>query len=206
MPNSSRVALAWHTAVGNTPFGVISFCHYAGVRASAGRRLSGSQDYKCICFLCSALQNPLQHGWGGGGDGQGEGRRRRQRRGASRRRRGRQQRRPRATLFNCALTSAYCAPRIASQRAAPGIEPGTSRTRSENHCHSTRKPMLRPFRHTQRQSVAVITSRGSFFLAHFGSQGLLRGLNPGPLAPEARIMPLDQAANCCKHTPVLPNG
>ena len=25
-------------------------------------------------------------------------------------------------------------------------------------------------------------------------QGLLRELNPGPLAPEARIMPLDQAA------------
>ena len=27
-------------------------------------------------------------------------------------------------------------------------------------------------------------------------QGLLRELNPGPLAPEARIMPLDQAAKC----------
>ena len=26
-------------------------------------------------------------------------------------------------------------------------------------------------------------------------EGLLRELNPGPLAPEARIMPLDQAAN-----------
>jgi hypothetical protein len=26
--------------------------------------------------------------------------------------------------------------------------------------------------------------------------GLLRELNPGPLAPEARIMPLDQAASC----------
>ena len=26
-------------------------------------------------------------------------------------------------------------------------------------------------------------------------QGLLRELNPGPLAPEARIMPLDQAAS-----------
>ena len=26
-------------------------------------------------------------------------------------------------------------------------------------------------------------------------RGLLRELNPGPLAPEARIMPLDQAAN-----------
>ena len=29
---------------------------------------------------------------------------------------------------------------------------------------------------------------------HFG-KGLLRELNPGPLAPEARIIPLDQAAN-----------
>ena len=29
-------------------------------------------------------------------------------------------------------------------------------------------------------------------------QGLLRELNPGPLAPEARIMPLDQAATCFK--------
>ena len=29
------------------------------------------------------------------------------------------------------------------------------------------------------------------------SLGLLRELNPGPLAPEARIMPLDQAASWC---------
>ena len=28
-----------------------------------------------------------------------------------------------------------------------------------------------------------------------GGKGLLRELNPGPLAPEARIIPLDQAAN-----------
>ena len=28
-----------------------------------------------------------------------------------------------------------------------------------------------------------------------GGHGLLRELSPGPLAPEARIMPLDQAAN-----------
>ena len=27
-------------------------------------------------------------------------------------------------------------------------------------------------------------------------KGLLRELSPGPLAPEARIMPLDQAASC----------
>ena len=30
-------------------------------------------------------------------------------------------------------------------------------------------------------------------------KGLLRELNPGPLAPEARIMPLDQAANWDQH-------
>ena len=30
----------------------------------------------------------------------------------------------------------------------------------------------------------------------FNIKGLLRELNPGPLAPEARIMPLDQAASC----------
>ena len=29
----------------------------------------------------------------------------------------------------------------------------------------------------------------------FESKGLLRELNPGPLAPEARIIPLDQAAD-----------
>ena len=29
-------------------------------------------------------------------------------------------------------------------------------------------------------------------------KGLLRELNPGPLAPEARIMPLDQAANATR--------
>ena len=43
-----------------------------------------------------------------------------------------------------------------------------------------------------------------------GLKGLLRELNPGPLAPEARIMPLDQAANvhlavCCM-TPHLTHG
>ena len=43
------------------------------MRASAGRQLSGRQDYHCVCCLCSALQNPLQRGWGGGGDGDGGG-------------------------------------------------------------------------------------------------------------------------------------
>ena len=32
--------------------------------------------------------------------------------------------------------------------------------------------------------------------AHDIAQGLLQELNPGPLAPEARNIPLDQAANC----------
>ena len=40
----------------------------------------------------------------------------------------------------------------------------------------------------------------SFFAEEQGAEqslhGLLRELNPGPLAPEARIMPLDQAASC----------
>ena len=33
--------------------------------------------------------------------------------------------------------------------------------------------------------------------------GLLRELNPGPLAPEARIMPLDQAASWQRHEPAI---
>ena len=38
----------------------------------------------------------------------------------------------------------------------------------------------------------------SVICAHEGAmvKGLLRELNPGPLAPEARIMPPDQAASC----------
>ena len=36
-----------------------------------------------------------------------------------------------------------------------------------------------------------------YALAHgSGNKGLFRELNPGPLAPEARIMPLDQTASC----------
>ena len=35
---------------------------------------------------------------------------------------------------------------------------------------------------------------GSFTITTMCCKGLLRELNPGPLAPEARIMPLDQAA------------
>ena len=35
----------------------------------------------------------------------------------------------------------------------------------------------------------------AFVLERVLSKGLLRELSPGPLAPEARIMPLDQAAS-----------
>ena len=44
---------------------------------------------------------------------------------------------------------------------------------------------------TEWQSVTVITSEGKFRSGAHGAEGLLRELNPGPLAPEARIMPLD---------------
>ena len=48
---------------------------------------------------------------------------------------------------------------------------------------------------TEWQTVRVITSEGKFRSGTAGAEGLLRELNPGHLAPEARIMPLDQAAN-----------
>ena len=44
---------------------------------------------------------------------------------------------------------------------------------------------------TARGLIPFGQSRGQLC----ADQGLLRELNPGPLAPEARIMPLDQAAN-----------
>ena len=42
--------------------------------------------------------------------------------------------------------------------------------------------------------VVLGSKRKSSCLACRKKHGLLRELNPGPLAPEARIMPLDQAA------------
>ena len=36
-----------------------------------------------------------------------------------------------------------------------------------------------------------------------GEKGLLRELNPGPLAPEARIIPLDQAADSISANAIL---
>ena len=43
--------------------------------------------------------------------------------------------------------------------------------------------------------MTVIHQRRQFRSGTGGAEGLLREVNPGPLAPEARIMPLDQAAN-----------
>ena len=40
--------------------------------------------------------------------------------------------------------------------------------------------------------------------AQENAKGLLWELNPGPLAPEARIIPLDQAAGACMHTLFFP--
>ena len=124
-------------------------------------------------------------------------------------------------------------------RAAPGIEPGTSRTLSANHaarpssqCHHAHPQVLYavPSRrvrggHSQwhggieprgpgpetggettgpgRGCVARLRARAhcpACSLCHpclppRPSLGLLRELHPGPLAPGARIMPLDQAAN-----------
>ena len=76
-------------------------------------------------------------------------------------------------------------------RAAPGIEPGTSRTLSENH--ATRPSSL--LISTGAQTLNDMSMGRTAAAGRCPEQGLLRELNPGPLAPEARIMPLDQAAN-----------
>ena len=44
------------------------------------------------------------------------------------------------------------------------------------------------------QPVTVVTSEGKFRSGTRGAEALLRALTPSPLAPEARVMPLDQAA------------
>ena len=102
--------------------------------------------------------------------------------------------------------------------AAPGIAPGTSRTRSENHATrpssrwmAARRPaigwgeghtgksmmcgssMVLQARHTRASVPATHTNVAMLCVCALRACGLLRELNPGPLAPEARIMPLDQA-------------
>ena len=42
--------------------------------------------------------------------------------------------------------------------------------------------------------------------AHHAVKGLFRELNPGPLAPEARIIPLDQTASCLLHQHYVTRG
>ena len=74
-----------------------------------------------------------------------------------------------------------------SKMESPGFEPGTLRMQSG--CDTTTP-----------QSHNVISSPGQTFpplindLKLKNIKGLFRELNPGPLAPKARIIPLDQTA------------
>ena len=92
--------------------------------------------------------------------------------------------------------------RAGAKEHDPGIEPATSgcagqllsirpagRTRAANGIGWTRIGMCMRRKPTRRMK----------------GEGLLRELNPGPLAPEARIMPLDQAAGAtgCSQAPSL---
>ena len=54
---------------------------------------------------------------------------------------------------------------------------------------------LKALMHLHPQPSVSVTP-GSLTWCSANARGLLRELNPGPLAPEARIMPLDQAASC----------
>src|SRR4029434_2131963 len=101
------------------------------------------------------------------------------------------------SLFQTPLTS------FTEQRARPGFEPGTTRTQSENH---TPRPtshagtLFNAFSsasfYTAKTSVTICRSRSDYSSSNSQSvsqnKGLVRDLNPGPLAPKARIIPLDQ--------------
>ena len=82
---------------------------------------------------------------------------------------------------------------VKNARARPGFEPGTSRTLSENHAP-------RPTSHAQLDRHSWLSTCAPSCLNVTGRingqkvSGLVRDLNPGPLAPEARIIPLDQRA------------
>ena len=55
--------------------------------------------------------------------------------------------------------------------------------------------MVLQARHTRASVPATHTNVAMLCVCALHACGLLRELNPGPLAPEARIMPQDQAAN-----------